>query len=210
MNDERYDVVVIGAGQAGLAIGHFLGKQGRRFTILEAATRRCRLAESLGLARPLHAAPLRRAAGARLPRRPGRVPDARRGDHHLEQYAARFQLPIVLESGPLAEKRGRRVRARHRREVILADEVVVATGPFQVPNVPTLTGRSTTRSSRTHSTGYRRLADVPEGRVLVVGGGNTGFQIAEELAASREVHLAIGSWQSCCRSACSAATSSGG
>ena len=48
---------------------------------------------------------------------------------------------------------------------------------------------------QTHSTGYRRPADVPEGRVLVVGGGNTGFQIAKELVASREVHLAVGSRQ---------------
>ena len=46
-----------------------------------------------------------------------------------------------------------------------------------------------------HSTGYRSPDSVPDGRVLVVGGGNTGFQIAEELSASREVHLAIGSRQ---------------
>jgi putative flavoprotein involved in K+ transport len=46
-----------------------------------------------------------------------------------------------------------------------------------------------------HSTGYRRPSDVPEGTVLVVGGGNTGFQIAKELAATRDVHLAVGSRQ---------------
>jgi putative flavoprotein involved in K+ transport len=46
-----------------------------------------------------------------------------------------------------------------------------------------------------HSTGYRSPESVPDGRVLVVGGGNTGFQIAEELSASREAHLAIGSRQ---------------
>ena len=46
-----------------------------------------------------------------------------------------------------------------------------------------------------HSTGYRRPADVPVGTVLVVGGGNTGFQIAKELAATHDVHLAVGSRQ---------------
>ena len=46
-----------------------------------------------------------------------------------------------------------------------------------------------------HSADYRTPADLPAGRVLVVGGGNTGFQIAEELAGSRDVHLAIGSRQ---------------
>jgi putative flavoprotein involved in K+ transport len=78
---------------------------------------------------------------------------------------------------------------------ILANQVVVATGPFQSPNMPALAGGLSDEVFQTHSTGYRRPADVPEGRVLVVGGGNTGFQIAKELAASREVHLAIGSRQ---------------
>ena len=78
---------------------------------------------------------------------------------------------------------------------IVADQVVVATGPFQVPNMPALAGGLADEVFQTHSAGYRRPADVPEGRVLVVGGGNTGFQIAKELAASREVHLAIGSRQ---------------
>ena len=71
----------------------------------------------------------------------------------------------------------------------------MATGPFQVPNVPSLAQGLAADVFQTHSTGYRRPADVPEGRVLVVGGGNTGFQIAKELVASREVHLAVGSRQ---------------
>ena len=78
---------------------------------------------------------------------------------------------------------------------IVADQVVVATGPFQVPNIPAIAGGLSREVLQMHSTGYRRPADVPEGRVLVVGGGNTGFQIAKELAASHEVHLAIGSRQ---------------
>ena len=78
---------------------------------------------------------------------------------------------------------------------IVADQVVVATGPFQVPNIPAMAGGLSGEVLQMHSTGYGRPADVPEGRVLVVGGGNTGFQIAKELAASHEVHLAIGSRQ---------------
>jgi putative flavoprotein involved in K+ transport len=61
--------------------------------------------------------------------------------------------------------------------------------------VPDLAAALSDEVFQTHSTGYRRPADVPARRVLVVGGGNTGFQIAKELAASREVHLAIGSRQ---------------
>ena len=72
---------------------------------------------------------------------------------------------------------------------------MVATGPFQVPNLPSLVGGLDEEVFQTHSTGYRRPDDVPNGRVLVVGGGNTGFQIAKELSASHEVHLAIGTRQ---------------
>ena len=76
---------------------------------------------------------------------------------------------------------------------VVADQVVVATGPFQVPTTPVLAGGLAAEVFQVQSAGYRRPAEVPEGRVLVVGGGNTGFQIAKELAASRDVHLAIGS-----------------
>jgi putative flavoprotein involved in K+ transport len=76
-----------------------------------------------------------------------------------------------------------------------ADQVVVATGPFQVPFVPAIAERLDRDVAQRHSTEYRSPDAIPEGRVLVVGGGNTGFQIAEELSASREVHLAIGSRQ---------------
>jgi putative flavoprotein involved in K+ transport len=61
--------------------------------------------------------------------------------------------------------------------------------------VPALADRPAPDVVQTHSTGYRRPGDLPEGRVLVVGGGNTGFQIAKELSATRPVHLAVGSRQ---------------
>ena len=72
---------------------------------------------------------------------------------------------------------------------------MVATGPFQRPAVPAIAARLDPEVVQLHSTQYRNPDALPTGRILVVGGGNTGFQIAEELAASREVHLAIGSRQ---------------
>jgi putative flavoprotein involved in K+ transport len=72
---------------------------------------------------------------------------------------------------------------------------VVATGPFQVPHVPALSTQLAPEVFQAHSTGYRKPSDVPEGTVLVVGGGNTGFQIAKELSATHPVQLAIGSRQ---------------
>ena len=76
-----------------------------------------------------------------------------------------------------------------------ADQVVVATGPFQVPFTPAIAADLSTEVAQLHSSDYRSPGDLPPGAALVVGGGNTGFQIAAELAQSREVHLAVGARQ---------------
>jgi cation diffusion facilitator CzcD-associated flavoprotein CzcO len=72
---------------------------------------------------------------------------------------------------------------------------VIATGPFQIPFVPPIAEGLGPEVEHLHSTKYRSPQDMPEGRVLVVGGGNTGYQIAAELTASHEVHISIGSPQ---------------
>jgi putative flavoprotein involved in K+ transport len=73
--------------------------------------------------------------------------------------------------------------------------VVVATGPFQVSRTPAFAERLDPEIVQLHSSAYRSPEAIPQGPVLVVGAGNTGFQIAAELAGSHEVHLAIGSRQ---------------
>src|SRR6202008_4469377 len=76
-----------------------------------------------------------------------------------------------------------------------ADQVVIATGPFQAPRVPAIAERLDAEVVQLHSSGYRSPEAIAGGPVLVVGGGNTGFQIAEELSDTHEVHLSIGSRQ---------------
>ena len=76
-----------------------------------------------------------------------------------------------------------------------AGQVVVATGPFQVPFTPPIAADLGAQVVQLHSTQYRSPEDLPPGTVLVVGGGNTGYQISQELAQSRDVHLAIGARQ---------------
>jgi putative flavoprotein involved in K+ transport len=190
-------VVVIGAGQAGLAIGYHLARQGRRFIIVDGADSigsawRSRW-DSLVLFTP------RRYSGLPGLSFPGDLDGYPRRDEviaYLEQYAATFELPIELESAvhSVTSKNGGFVVGLDGGQ-IEADQIVVATGPFQVPLVPALAGDLAPEVFQTHSTGYRRPEDVPERTVLVVGGGNTGFQIAKELAATHTVHLAVGSRQ---------------
>ena len=76
-----------------------------------------------------------------------------------------------------------------------ADQGVVATGPFQVPVLPAIVERLDPELVQLQSSAYRSPHAIPDEPVLVVGGGNTGFQIAGELAASLEVHLSIGARQ---------------
>ena len=72
---------------------------------------------------------------------------------------------------------------------------MIATGPFQQPRVPPIADGLHDAVVHFHSSDYRTPAAIPPGPALVVGGGNPGFQIAEELAATHEVHLSIGSRQ---------------
>ena len=194
---EHYDVVVVGGGQAGLAIGYFLAREGRRFVILErsgqiAPAWRERW-DSLTLFTPRRYSALPELP---FPGDPDGYPTRDEVLAYLERYAETFELPIELNSEV------RRIAAREGGFIleldggtITADQVVVATGPFQTPYVPKLAGRLGSDVFQTHATGYRRPDGVPPGTVLVVGGGNTGFQIAKELSATQKVVLSVGSRQ---------------
>ena len=115
---------------------------------------------------------------------------------YLERYVETFELPIEFNSNVrrLSQEDGRFVLELDGR-TISADQIVVATGPFQTPYIPKPAEELDPDVWQAHSTGYRRPSDVPEGTVLVVGGGNTGFQIAKELSSTHKVILSVGSRQ---------------
>jgi putative flavoprotein involved in K+ transport len=194
---DEYEVVVIGAGQAGLTIGYYLARQRRRFTILEqgdsiAPAWRERW-DSLTLFTPRLYSSL---PGMPFPGDPDGYPTRDEVIQYLERYAETFELPMELNSSVrrLSREDGRFVLDVDAR-TITADQVVVATGPFQTPYVPELAKDLDRDVWQVHSTGYRRPGDVPDGTVLVVGGGNTGFQIAKELSATHKVILSVGTRQ---------------
>ncbi|MDP1849869.1 MAG: NAD(P)-binding domain-containing protein [Solirubrobacteraceae bacterium] len=194
----RRDVIVVGGGQAGLAIGYFLAQQGRTFEILEAtgepAAAWRRRWESLTLFTPARYSNL---PGWPFPGDPDRYPVRDDVVAYLAEYAERFALPVAY---------GSRVRSVRRAQTTYlvetdsgaayeADQVVLATGPFQRPFVPPICDGLSRDVDQLHSSDYQAPRDIAPGIVLVVGGGNTGFQIAAELARSHEVHLSIGARQ---------------
>lgn len=194
---DRVEVAVIGAGQAGLAVGYFFSREGHRFVIVDAAgsigsawrTRWDSL--TLFTSRRYSSLP-----GLPLPGDPDGYPTRDEVIAYLEQYTATFELPVELNSEVrrLSAEDGRFVLELPDRSVV-ADQVLVATGPFQRPFVPALAGGLATDVFQVHSTGYQRPDQLPEGTVVVIGGGNTGFQIAKELSSTRKVVLSVGSRQ---------------
>jgi putative flavoprotein involved in K+ transport len=197
-SSDDVEVAVIGAGQAGLTMGYFLVRQGRRFAILERAdsigSAWHERWESLTLFTPRRYSAL---PGLSFPGDPDGYPTRDEVIAYLERYAETFQLPIELNSEVKKLERGdnERFRLELEHRTIAADQVVVSTGPFQKPFVPKLAQKLSPDVFQTHAVGYRRPSDVPQGTVLVVGGGNTGFQIAKELSATHKVVLSVGTRQ---------------
>ena len=188
---ERFETVVIGGGQAGLATGYHLARRGRSFVILDAGERvgdswRNRW-PSLRLYSP---AKLDALPGMPFPA-PGRSwPTAGEFADYLESYAERFELPV--RSGIRVDRLSKDgdsfvVTAGERR--FAADNVVVATGVFQVPVVPDFASELDAQITQLHSFEYRSPAQLQDGPVLVVGAAHSGSDIAYEVSSLHETIL---------------------
>jgi putative flavoprotein involved in K+ transport len=192
---EYVDVLVIGAGQAGLAVGWHLREQGiTSFLLLDAGPEvghmwRSRW-DSLRLFTPAEYDAL---PGTPFPAPAGTYPTKDEVADYLRGYAAAFELPVRLNTRVTRlTKTGDTFHADTSTGPITAGQVVIATGPFQTPAVPTLARHLAADVVQLHSADYRNPDQLPEGPVLVVGAGNSGLQIAAELAATRPVTVAVG------------------
>jgi putative flavoprotein involved in K+ transport len=190
-DSERHDVVVIGAGQAGLTVGQSLARRGVDVLILEGAARvgdqwRNRY-DSLRLYSP--------AFADRLPDMPFPLPrfafpTGRQMADYLEAYADRFSLPV--RTGVRVDELTRADDAfvlRTGGQTIRAGQVVVATGAFQRPFVPPFAAELDPGIRQLHVADYRNPSQLADGPTLVVGLGHSGSDVAHELAATRHVIL---------------------
>jgi putative flavoprotein involved in K+ transport len=192
--DGALDVVVVGAGQAGLAIAWQVSRRGLRLLVLEAAAElgqswRSRW-DSLTLFTPAQYDAL---PGMPFPAPADTYPTKDPVADYLQAYADAFQLPVRLNARVTSLSRsGNGFEVRTADQTFSARRVVVATGPFQVPFIPAAASGLDRAVTQIHSTDYRNPGALPDGPVLVVGGGNSGLQIAEELSGSRRVDVSMG------------------
>lgn len=187
----NYDTLIIGGGQAGLATGYHLKQQGRDFVILDAN-------EQIGAAWRQRWDSLRLFTPARYSGLPGMpfpaqahvAPTKDEVADYLKTYAARFKLPVRIGSRvDRLAKQGDQFVVAAGRQRFEAENVVVATGGYPGPNVPTFAAELKPGIRQLHSSEYQRSSQLQPGTVLVVGAGNSGAEIALELSRSHEVWL---------------------
>ncbi|MGQ3383427.1 flavin-containing monooxygenase [Glutamicibacter sp. TV12E] len=197
MQNTRTEVVVVGGGQAGIAMSEHLGQRGISHVVLE----KDRIAERWRTGRWDSLVANGPAWHDRFPNREfsGIEPESFAGKdqvaQYFEEYVAQIGAPVRtgVQVNRVTRNQGRPGFTVETSEgSIEASYVVAATGPFQNPVIPQIVPADAP-VNQIHSSGYRNPDQLPAGNVLVVGAGSSGVQIADELHRSgRQVHLAVG------------------
>jgi putative flavoprotein involved in K+ transport len=189
---EAFDTIVIGGGQAGLAVGYHLARRGKSFTILDAHPRvgdawRQRW-DSLILFTPARQCGL---PAMKFPASGDAFVTKDQMADFLEAYAQHFQLPV--RTGIRVDrlsKPGGRFLVQAGDQAFEADNVVVATSDHHVPRLPAFAAQLNTHITQLHSTDYKNPSQLQDGPVLIVGVGNSGADIALEVARTHPTLLA--------------------
>ena len=192
------ETVIVGGGQAGLAVSYYLSQKNRPHIVLEQADKagnawRNHRWDSFTLNTPNWQSVL---PGTEIP---GSNPDnfLSRDEivAYFENYVSSFQLPMsyavqVHSVGPKSSGHGYVVQSSTGR--FEASNVVIATGLYQKPKIPAVSAEFPPQIRQIHSDEYRNPQSLPNGTVLVVGSGQSGARIAEELYKSgRKVYLSV-------------------
>ncbi|AQS68516.1 ArsO family NAD(P)H-dependent flavin-containing monooxygenase [Streptomyces pactum] len=187
---QHTDVVVIGGGQAGLAAGYHLRRRGLDFVVLDAQATPGgawqHVWASLHLFSPAAFSSL---PGRFMPPQPGEeYPDAGHVVTYLSDYEKRYELPVQRPVRVLGvHEDGRLLRVETDSGTWHARAVISATGTWWRPFLPAVPGRGDFEGRQLHTVSYRRPQDLAGRRVIVVGGGNSGAQIAADLAYDTEL-----------------------
>ena len=201
---EHHSAIVIGAGQAGLSLSYCLKQRGVDHVVLEANSVghswRAERWDSFCLVTPNWQ--------CQLPGHPYRGPDPHgfmvkdEIVSYLEDYARAFEPPLRtgVRVTELERRAGGGFTLTTSRGRLTADQVVVAIGGYHLATIPAMASELPKSVAQVHSAHYRRPDALPPGEVLVVGSGQSGCQIAEDLhLAGRKVHLAVGNAPRCAR-----------
>ena len=181
-----FDTIVIGAGQAGLASAYYLQRAGSRFLVLDGGGQIgeswLRRWDSLRLFTPVRYNSL---PGLPFPGEPYALPAKDDVARYLEAYVAHFALPVRLKTRVVSlAPDAHRFVVTTDGETFTAHSVIVATGAYHRAYIPAFAGALSPSLIQIHSSEYRNPDALPPGSVLVVGAGNSGAQIALELAQS--------------------------
>ena len=190
------DTIIIGGGQAGLAMAQGLGRRGQAAVILDASPAigfswRERY-DSLRLFTPAQYCSL---PGMRFPAPVNHYPSKDEVADYLAEYADRFALDVRSNHRvSRLSHDGTTFIAECGHETFRSSNVVIAAGALQTPRTPAFAKDLDASVLQLHSHDYRRPSDLPKGPVVVVGAGNSGAQIAAELCRDRDVALSFGKW----------------
>lgn len=185
------NILIIGGGQAGLLTGYYLRSLRLPFLILDSNQRigdswRKRY-DSLRLLTPRSEDSL---PGMKLGGKSEGFPTKDELADYLERYAKKFKLSIKLNTtATKLQKHGNIFKVQTDNGIYFAKNIIIATGAFQKPFIPNNFKNLSKKIFQIHAAFYKCPKQIPKGKVLIIGAGNSGAQIAEELALTHRVTL---------------------